>query len=174
MTIESALREAIGCEERIRDQYREAAAAATTPDAKRFFSLLERDEDSHVRYLGHKLVQWKDQGIVDAVGLGSALPDTKRLEAAAAKAGANLSDPGAAAGRMLGGEEEAMRRALKAEEETTAFYRTLVADLPKEARPLFSRFLDIEEGHARIVRAELDLAERTGHWFDARVFDLED
>lgn len=168
MTVEAALREAERYETRIRELYAEAARSTTEAEAQAFYKLMEKDEDSHVRYLADKLEEWKATGIVTFAGLASALPDPGIVEKAAEQAGASLK------GRSLGGETEALARALKAEEETTAFYKKLVSQVEGVAATLFSRFLEIEEGHTRIVRAELDLRSRTGHWFDVREFDLED
>lgn len=168
MTIEQALREALKYEVNIRDLYVDAARKAEDEEAGRFYRLLGEDEQSHVDYLQKKLQQWKVEGRISFETLASALPDPGRVEDAARKAGAPLS------GRELGGETEALSRALKAEELTSAFYRNLVGGLEGEAGRLFARFVEIEEGHTRIVRAELDLTTKTGHWFDMRVFDLED
>ena len=178
MTVDKAFREALGYEEQIRDLYRKAAQAAGCPEARTFFELLGREEAFHVDYLERRLHEWSSKGGIDPEALVSNLPDPARLEAAAKRAGEPLAgrDAGGKSleGRILGGEEEAMARALKAEEETTAFYKRLAAELPGDEGKLFARFLEIEEGHTRMVRAELDLASRTGYWFDARVFDLED
>jgi hypothetical protein len=38
---------------------------------------------------------------------------------------------------------------------------------------LFSRFLEIEDGHAAIVQAEMDSVNQSGFWFDLKEFDLE-
>jgi rubrerythrin len=168
MTVERALRESLRYEHSIRDLYTEAARGATEDAARNFYRLLGKDEQSHVDYLEHKLTQWKEKGIVTHEGLLSGLPDAEKVEAAVRRAGLPLG------GRDLGGHVEALSRALKAEEETSSFYRSLVAGVEGEASPLFARFLEIEEGHTRIVRAELDLATRTGHWFDMKEFDLED
>jgi len=168
MTIELALREALRYETSIRDLYVEAARNAGDGEAASFYRALGKDEASHVAYLERKLGQWKAEGIVSFEALASGRFEPGIIQAAVARAGVPL------AGRELGGKVEALGRALKAEEETSSFYRGLVVEVPGEASRLFAAFLDIEEGHTRIVRAELDLATRTGHWFDLREFDLED
>jgi peptide deformylase len=38
---------------------------------------------------------------------------------------------------------------------------------------MFARFLEIEEGHARIVQAEIDTLTGMGFWFDVQEFRLE-
>lgn len=168
MTIEQALREALRYEVSIRDLYVDAAGKARDAAARRFYQRFAEDEQSHVAYLESRLRQWREEGRVRYENLASALPDPGRIEEAARRAGAPLS------GRAPGGEMDALARALEAEERTSEFYRSLIGGIEGEAAPLFSRFLEIEEGHTRIVRAELDLVSNTGHWFDMRVFDLED
>lgn len=164
----AVLDEALRYERKIRELYGEAAAATKQAEARAFYKNLERDEASHVAYLEHKKAQWTKEGKVAFEPLGSPLPSPAAFEAAVARSGASL------AGHDIGGREEALARALKAEEETTDFYKSLVGKVGGEAEKIFARFLEIEEGHSRIVRAELDLATRTGHWFDIREFDLED
>jgi rubrerythrin len=53
-------------------------------------------------------------------------------------------------------ELDSLRQALAAEEETSTFYINMVRELPAEGQQLFSRFLEIEDGHAAIVQAEID------------------
>jgi rubrerythrin len=168
MTIEQALREALSHEIDVRDLYTEAARNAGDTSARGFYQSLGKDEQSHVNYLEEKLKEWKAEGRITYAGLASALPDPGVLESAAETAGSSL------AGKTPGGDTEALSRALAAEERSVEFYGGLVAGLGAEASKLFTRFLEIEEGHRRIVRAELDLATRTGHWFDFRDFDMED
>ena len=60
------------------------------------------------------------------------------------------------------------------ENETTAFYRKMVAELPEEGKALYRRFVEIEEGHGLIVQAEIDALTQTGFWFEFRSTDLED
>ena len=71
-----------------------------------------------------------------------------------------------------GQELDMMRKALALETETSSFYRKMVDELPPDARPLFSRFVEIEEGHLAIVQAEIDYMSGTGFWFDTQEFDL--
>jgi len=73
-----------------------------------------------------------------------------------------------------GGQLAALENALRAEVETSAFYRRLVASLPEPETAAFRRLQEIEDGHTAIVRAELDSVTGSGFWFDIRVFDMED
>ena len=144
----------------------EAFAGALTYETK------VRDEQSHIDYLNHIRERWRKEGTLDFRGPETALPPRARLETAMSRAAASLS--ASSSGSDEGGEQAALTRALAAEEETSAFYRSLVSTLPEEARGIFRRFVEIEEGHTSIVRAQLDLVSRTGYWFDVREFDLED
>jgi rubrerythrin len=168
MSIERAFNEALAYERRIRDQYLEAAKEAFIPEAKAFYEILARDEDSHVAYIEHKLGEWRNTGVMSKGGLASELPPAEALGAAIAKAKASFK------GIAEGGKPGALANALKAEEETSAFYRSMVGELPEGARQVFARLLEIEDGHTAIVRAELDLVSATGHWFDLREFDMEE
>jgi hypothetical protein len=49
----------------------------------------------------------------------------------------------------------------------------MVRELPPEGQSLFSRFLEIEDGHGAIVQAEIDNVKQMGFWFDLKEFDLE-
>ena len=77
-----------------------------------------------------------------------------------------------AAGETRGGEVEMLRRALHMETEAGEFYKRMVKELPEEARPLFARFVEIEDGHTAIVQAELDYASGSGFMFDFRDFEM--
>jgi rubrerythrin len=176
MNLGKAIKEALEYERRIRSFYAEAETASPDGPARSFYASMGLDEQEHVDYLEQRLAEWGAEGVLSFPTLATALPDPARIEEGIRRAAASFTGP------ALGGRIEALSRALASEEETTAFYRDLVAEADSsppsgiggEARGLFSRFLEIEEGHTRIVRAELDLAAGTGHWFDFREFDLED
>ena len=76
-------------------------------------------------------------------------------------------------GRTLGDIKKVLSKILKAEIETSHFYRKMVDVLPDEGRALFSRFLKIEDAHVALVQAELDLYGNTGFWFDNKEVDME-
>ncbi len=172
MNLEEAFAGALKYETKVRDIYRDAAAGTREPEARALYEVLGRDEQSHVDYLNHIRERWRKDGSLDSRGPETALPTRDRLEAAMSRAAASLS--ASSSGSDEGGERAALTRALAAEEETSAFYRSLVSTLPEEARGIFRRFVEIEDGHTSIVRAQLDLVSRTGYWFDVREFDLED
>jgi len=172
LTVEEALAGALEYETRIRDIYKDAALGARQEEARALFGLLGKDEQSHIDYLNAALRRWRAESRIDAEGLGTSFPSPKKIQEAASRAAAPLRE--SASGRDLGGEVEALRQALAAEEETSAYYRTLADSLSQDARKVFERFVEIEDGHSSVVRAQLDMATRTGYWFDAREFDQED
>ncbi|MBD3367502.1 MAG: hypothetical protein GF405_04925 [Candidatus Eisenbacteria bacterium] len=167
VTVEEAIKTAIQYENGVRDLYREAVEKAEKPGGKTLFSLMADEEERHVKFLEKKLKEFRESGRVAAEGLGTAVPSKERIEAAGVRLQATLD------GKASGAERGFLRKAYAAESETTEFYRRMVSELPEEARPLFRRFLDIEEGHLAIVRAQLDRVSSTGYWFDVREFTLE-
>ena len=66
-----------------------------------------------------------------------------------------------------------LTRALEAEVATSNFYKKMVRELPLEGQLLFADFVEIEEGHLAIVRAEIDYLSPTGYWFDFKELDME-
>ena len=166
MTIGEALDKALGYEMRIRDLYAQASADATIPEAKAFYDFLAVDEDRHVAFIERALHGARSGMIPEAVSIETSLPDD--IEDAIRRA------KGAFRAKVDDGKLTALEHALKAEEETSAFYRKLIQELPPGSSGAFARLLEIEEGHTAIVRAELDSVTGAGFWFDVRVFDMED
>jgi len=178
MTIEKALLEALHYETKIRDLYLSAAGDAREGAAAEFFRRLGEDERRHADFIDAKLVEFRKTGAVGFEKLGSSLPAAEAFEKAlkktsAALAGGEAASKAAAERGPLGGTIEALQHALAAEESTSSMYRELAGTLSGPAEEIFARFLELEEGHLRIVRAELDLATSTGYWFDFKEFDQE-
>jgi rubrerythrin len=166
MNVEEALVTALEFENKVRDAYREMAEAAESGIGKNVFGVLAAEEQHHVEYLESRLSQWRRDGSITAEGLQTAVPDRAAVEAGVAKLAAE------AKGEIRGGEVEMLRRALHMETEASAFYRRMVEELPELARPLFARFVEIEDGHTAIVQAELDYASGSGFMFDFRDFEM--
>lgn len=169
MTIEEAIKTGILFEHKVRARYLEAAAAAQDQTAQKVFHTLAQEELGHVAYLESRLVEWQSTGILARDKLETVLPAAERIVAAMARLPAQVPDAQADHGSEL----EWLRRALAAEEETSAFYRQMASELPADGQELFSRFLELEAGHAAIVQAEIDSVSRLGFWFDLAEFDLE-
>lgn len=167
MTVEEAIRTSLEYENRVRDVYIEAAEGTDSAEGKRLFQLMADEEQRHVDYLETKLDQWEADGTVTAEGLTTAVPSGDEIEAAVDKL---REDVGGKPGRI---EVQFLRKAHGVEHDTSDFYKRMVAELPDEAKPLFRRFVEIEEGHLTLVQAQLDLATGTGYWFDVREFNLE-
>ncbi|MCF8130778.1 MAG: rubrerythrin [Deltaproteobacteria bacterium] len=167
MTIEEAMKTAIEYEIRIRDIYLEAVAAVDGIAGKRIFETLAKEEQHHVDYLEHKLVQFQKTGTIEQEKLESAIPDRKSIDREADKVKSLAADD------SLGIKQSMLSKALKVEIETSEFYQKMVNELPAKAQPLFERFLEIENSHIRVVQFELDYVSKTGYWFDFKEFDME-
>ena len=167
MTIEEAMKTAIEYEIRIRDIYLEAVVAVDGEAGKKIFETLAKDEQSHIDYLEHKLVLFQKTGTIEHGKLESAIPDQKSIDQEADKVKSLTAKD------FLGIKQSMLSKALKVEIETSEFYQKMVNELPAKARPLFKRFLEIENNHIKVVQFELDYISKTGYWFDFKEFDME-
>ena len=167
MTVEEAIKTSLEYENGVRDVYADAVERAESDAARRFFKLMADEEQHHVDYLEAKLAEWKGSGKVTPAGLKTAVPSRAEIAKSVAALEGKVGDD---VGRI---EIQYLERAHAVERETGAFYHRVVDELPEEAKPLFARFVEIEDGHLDIVQAQLDLANGTGYWFDVREFDLE-
>ena len=168
MELEKALKVAIGYEHKVRDHYAKSAAKILDPKGRQVFETLAREEQGHVDYLESRLQEWSRLGRVQPAALRSLLPTAEQVKAARKRA---RSEPASKVADK--GEMELLKIALGLEKETSAYYRELVATLPGSDRELFSRFLDIEDGHVALVQAEIDALSGIGTWFDLMEFSLE-
>jgi len=167
VTIEEAIKTAIDFENRVRDVYSEAAGESEHETGRRLFKLMAEEEQHHVDYLEHALKKWREIGELSAEGLKTAVPSAATVASGVAKLKTELGE------RPSGAEIDHLKKAHAVETETSGFYRRMTEELPEEARKLFSRFLEIEEGHLAIVQAEIDHVSGTGYWFDVREFNQE-
>jgi rubrerythrin len=168
MTIEEAIKTAIDYETKIRDIYRDAANKVTDPSGKKFFKMMGDDEQYHVEYLMERLKLWEKTGKLYAENLKTTIPSIEIIRKETAKVKAYMSK------KDLRGEKEMLSMALKAEVETSNFYKRMVNELPDHGQKMFARFLEIEESHIAVVQAELDYITHTGYWFDFKEFDMEE
>ncbi|MDD5306073.1 MAG: ferritin family protein [Deltaproteobacteria bacterium] len=167
MSIIKALKTAIAFEVEVRGVYAEAVKRATDPVGRRVFALLASEEQNHVRYLEGKLADFARTGKVVPGEVRTALP---KKVAIAAKVRELKKGVAPAAGAA---EVEMLARAFEMEQETSAFYRRMVAELDAEGQAFFRPFVEIEEGHLALVGAEKDAVAGFGYWFDMPEFDLE-
>jgi len=167
VTVEEAIKTSIEYETRVRDVYVEAVNGVESAEGKRLFQLMADEEQGHVDYLDVKLNQWSSDGTVTADGLTTAIPSAAAIEQGVDTLREKVGGkPGTVELQFLG-------KALSVERETSNFYQRMVDELPGEAKGLFQRFLEIEEGHLALVQAQIDQATGSGYWFDVREFTLE-
>ena len=166
MTLEKAIKTALEYENKVRDTYLEAARDATDAVAKRVFKVLGDEEQGHVDYLNSKLEEWRKTGKVTPERLGTVVPSQEAIEEGVAKLDGHMNKAD------LGSEMFVLSKALQLEVETGNFYREMVDTLGEEGE-LFSRFLEIEDGHRAIVQAEIDCLNNTGYLFDFQDFKME-
>ena len=167
MTLEQALRTSLEYEERVRDLYREAAAAATEDVGRKLFTLMGDEEQGHLDYLTSRLDEWGSTGAFQATELTTLLPAKEIL----AHGKADLAK--AVEGKDWSTELQFLEQARDLEEKTGRFYKKMVAELPLQGRQLFQQFLEIEDGHYDIVQAQIDALTGNGFWFDFMEFSLE-
>ena len=167
MKLEEAITTALRYENQLRDIYLQGALDSTDPTGKKVFQDLADDEQSHVDYLEHALQKWKETGRIAAEELESTIPPLEVIRKEAAKVSSHMSE------EDRGVQQQQLSKALKVEKDTSRFYQQLVAELPEEARAMFSRFLEIENAHIEAVQFELDYVSHNGTWFGFEEFDLE-
>ena len=169
MTVDEALLSALEYERKVRDHYRAAADRAQDERAVAFFRLMAGEEDRHVAYLEHLLETWRSDRVVADVRITTAAPRASWVKEGLRKIGKSSKT---GVHRAYGVEH--LEAALRLEQEVSDHYRSLVRQVDRaDARALFRRFLEIEDGHTALVRAELDYVTGTGHFFGIREFTLE-
>jgi rubrerythrin len=167
MTIEEAIKTAIQYEKRVVQVYEEAARSSRDEVGKKIFSAFIKEEEQHVVYLVERLNEWKATGRVTAASLGTVIPSHARIEEGVRTLESRVQQAAPETEMRL------LKRALDIEVETSGFYARVVKELPPEARPLFERFLEIEQGHQTIVQAEINAVAGNGYWFDVPEITLE-
>jgi rubrerythrin len=167
MTIEEAIKTAIQYEKRVVQVYEEAARASQDEVGKKIFSAFVKEEEQHVIYLVERLNEWKATGRVTASSLGTVIPSRERIDEGVRSLESRVKRTAPETEMRL------LKRALDIEVETSAFYARVVKELSPETRPLFERFLEIEQGHQAIVQAEINAVAGNGYWFDVPEITME-
>jgi rubrerythrin len=167
MTIEEAIKTAVQYEKRVVQVYEEAARSSQDEVGRKIFSAFIKEEEQHVVYLVERLNEWKATGRVTAASLGTVVPARGRIEAGVQTLESRVKRTAPETEMRL------LKRALDIEVETSGFYARVVRELPEEARPLFERFLEIEQGHQAIVQAEINAVSGNGYWFDVPEITME-
>ena len=170
MNIEEAIKTAIEFENKVRDVYQEAENQATDSTGKHVLGALAKEEQDHLDYLESRLKEWQKTGKITLKKLDSAIPPKEIIERKVnmLKEKTKIHDTE----KHHSSELRMLRNALEVETETNEFYKRMVRELSEEGQRLFSRFVEIEEGHRAIVQAEIDYVSGPGYWFDFREFDL--
>jgi len=166
-SVEEAITTAISFETNVRDTYLKAVDAATDDTGRRVFNLLAKEEQGHLDYLNSRLDEWNRTGKVTPAKLATMVPPRDIIEDRAKALRERL------AGEDRGEEVKMLQKAEEVEIETSNFYAKMVEEMKDEAKQMFARFLEIEQGHLAIVRAEIDALSGTGYFFDFGEFDLE-
>jgi len=170
MNIEEAIKTALEYEDKVTDVYTKYAKKFESKVGKKIFETLGKEEEDHVNYLKAKLAQWQKSGKVSIDGMQTVVPNAETLKANVKKL---KKIAGQEKQENIDEEIEYFKKALEMEIKTSNFYKSLISELPKEYQPMFERFVEIEEGHEAIVKAEIDNAKGLGFWFDFQEFDLE-
>ncbi len=168
MDLEQAIKTAIDYELKVQQAYEKAKAEATNETGKRVFGFLAEEEAGHVAYLESRLQKWQQDGKLAVETLDTVIPSKAVIDASMKKIKDDLGEkqePGE-------GELELLQKALKAEEETSAFYKKMVQELDGEGKQMFERFVEIEDGHVAIVEAEIAAVSGMGFWFDIPEFNI--
>lgn len=169
MTVEEAIVTALQYENKVRDHYLWATSEAGDPQGKFFFEMLAKEEQGHVDYLESRLQQWRSEGKLKADPLQTVIPSPNFLAD-----GLKMLKTSKEA-RDYSDDYKRLFTALKLEEEVSVFYKGLVDTLENtEAKAMFGRFLEIEDGHTAIVQAEVDVLTKTGFFYDFQEFNLEE
>jgi rubrerythrin len=167
MNLEEAIKTSLEYENNVADVYKKYADKFSSEVGKKIFKTLGKEEEDHVAYLESKLEQWQKTGKVTVDNLKTTVPNVEDIKKNVKKLKKVAKQEG------VDNEIEYFEKALEMEIKTSNFYKQLVKDLPAEDKELFVQFIEIEEGHEAIVRAEIDNARGLGFWFDYQEFDLE-
>jgi rubrerythrin len=167
MTLEEAIKTALEYENNIRDVYRDAVEKTTDETGKRMLEILAEDEQRHVDFLNARLDQWKKTGKITMEKLDTTIPPMRSIKESVSKLEKRMSD------KDFGVERELLKKVVDVEYETSEFYKSVVGDLDDEGQKMFQRFVEIEEGHLAIVKAELDYLTGSGYWFDFSEISME-
>ncbi len=168
MELKEALAIALDYEHAVQKHYATGAAQVLDPRGKKVFQTLAREEAGHIAYLRSRLEEWTSHGTVATPELPTLLPATDWIEEARRQIA-----KGPAPTVAVEAELDLLKAALELERKTSGFYQQLVNEVDAQFRPLFSRFLEIEQGHLAIVQAEIDAITGTGTWFDFMEISLE-
>ncbi|MBD3167344.1 hypothetical protein GF324_12155 [bacterium] len=167
LSVEEAILTAIEFETKVRDTYREAVEKADNEIGERIFKVLMEEEQGHLDYLNSRLEEWRKTGKIQPEKIESKLPTREQIDEQVKGLEKKLEV------KDRGVELRMLQKALDVEEQTSNFYQRMVDTMEDDEKMMFSRFLEIEEGHLAIVQAEIDSVTGMGFYFDMAEFNLE-
>jgi rubrerythrin len=133
---------------------------------KDMFLRLAIDEFSHMRILGEQRTGLCDAGCWREVDV-----ERSEIEDLIPKLQEDgLKIQGASGMNAI----EALKIALKSEEEAEKYYRKHADEVEDEsARKILRRLAETEAAHRQLIQAEIDYIEGTGYWFGVREYTPE-
>jgi len=158
-----ALKLAIERERGANKFYRQAADVAEDPDGKRMFNWLAKEEARHLAKLRQQL-----KSVLDNKWL-----EWKRATAPIDKT--EFPSPSEARGTISAsaGERDALRQAIKSEQEAIAFYKEAEDSTPDlRGKAMFKSLAREEEGHLALLEEELQWITRSRKYFTLHRFSL--
>lgn len=140
--------------------YSRVAEATQDPKARKMFQQLAKDELYHIEIIQNLYKDILPESSEETVK-GYPIFEKRKQESN---------------GRMpdLGSEFEVLAKAVEDEIEARDFYRKTAKSFgPGRARDVFLDLMEMEEGHVRLLQAELDFLEKKGFYFDHMEFTVE-
>jgi rubrerythrin len=154
------IRQAVQAEREGNLFYSAAAGAAKDPMAKRMFEQLAKDELYHVQIIEDLYHDLLPDASNESV---SGFPIFEKKEMAG-DGGHSTPD----------NEFEILHQAIQDETKARDFYQKTAETFDSEkAKEIFLDLMAIEEGHVRLLQAELDFLEKQGIYFDHMEFTVE-
>jgi rubrerythrin len=169
MKLDQAIKQALDYESGVYRLYLEAMNHASDPKAQRVFQVLCQEEKEHLRYLQERLDEWRALGKIQVKQLETSIPSQGAINRSLEEMRRTVEPKPTNQSAEL----ELLKKALDAEIKASNFYKEMASQLDAEGRELFKRFIEIEEGHEAIVRAEINCVSNLGFWFDTPEFRLE-
>ena len=170
MKLDNAIRMALEYENGVHKLYSDATKKVSDPSGKRILAVLAEEEMGHIKYLQERLDEWQATGKIKVKKLGTSIPTKEVIQQSLQDLRKTVKPK---ADTRLVPELELLNKALQAEVKTSRFYKEMVSKLDGDGQQLFQRFIEIEEGHASIVQAQIDCASGLGVFLDKLEFGLE-
>lgn len=167
MNLKEAIESALELEKKIANYYFQSSEKISDRAGKHFYHFLATEEEGHVSYLSKLLKNFDSEKRVENEELPTLLTrESWVLESEESLKATQERYPDE-------GQMQTLIKALELEEEATRLYQQFVRELGEEGEKLFKRFLEIEEAHTSLVRAELDYYNKSGYFYDFPEFSLE-